>query len=114
VWRVKAVLPLLMSAALLAGCGGSDARERINAPASALPHSGERGAQVARGAGCLACHRLGTAGSEGPGPDLTDVGSRLTAREIAQVLRDPVPPMPNFEGPAPDFRALVDYLAGLE
>ena len=108
----RIVLPL-MAALLLAGCGGSDARERINVEAEDLPDGDARGAQVVRGAGCLACHRIGAQGSGGPGPELTRVGARLSPAQIADVLRDPVRPMPNFEGPAADFDALVRYLSEL-
>lgn len=106
------LLPLVATLAL-AGCGGDDARKRINVDASQLPDGDARGAQVVRGAGCLACHRLADQGSDGPGPDLTRVGARLSTEEIAEVLRDPVRPMPNFEGPAADFDALVRYLGEL-
>ena len=110
---VRRILVPLLATFALAGCGGSDARERINVEAEELPNGDARGAQVVRGAGCLACHRIGDQGSGGPGPELTRVGARLSAEEIAGVLRDPQPPMPNFEGPAPDFDALVRYLSEL-
>ena len=34
----------------------------------------ERGKQIAAQSGCLACHKIGENGNDGPGPDLTDIG----------------------------------------
>ena len=69
------------------------------------------GRQVFLDAGCLACHRLGAAGNNGPGPNLTDVGRRLTPQAIARVLTSPAPPMPSFRAmPRMQFRALINYL----
>jgi menaquinol-cytochrome c reductase cytochrome b/c subunit len=67
--------------------------------------------------GCLACHQIGKAGNPGPGPNLTDVGARLTAAEIANALADPTAPMPSFQeikhSDPIAWRALVAYLARL-
>jgi hypothetical protein len=64
--------------------------------------------------GCLACHRIGTEGTSGIGPNLTDVGARLTRRAITRALRHPTPPMPSFTDLSQrDLRALVEYLSRL-
>lgn len=66
--------------------------------------------------GCLACHRIDNEGSSGPGPNLSDVGARLTSAALARVLTDPVPPMPSSRSldlPRRDFRALLAYLSRL-
>ena len=105
---------LACAAVLAAGCGGEDSRGSVNAPADALPDGDARGARIVSGAGCLACHRLGGQGADGPGPDLTQVGARLEPAAIREVLRDPNPPMPDYRSlPPVDLDALVAYLAGL-
>jgi menaquinol-cytochrome c reductase cytochrome b/c subunit len=64
--------------------------------------------------GCLACHRIGNEGTSSIGPNLSDVGARLTARAITRALRHPTPPMPSFADLSRrDFRALVAYLVRL-
>ena len=39
----------------------------------------ESGRQVVAQSGCLACHKIGENGNDGPGPELTDIGDRLPA-----------------------------------
>jgi hypothetical protein len=70
-------------------------------------------AVVAR-TGCLACHRIAEAGNNGPGPDLTHVGSRLPPKAIERALIASPAPMPSFSRlPQPQRRALVYFLAQL-
>lgn len=65
-------------------------------------------------AGCLACHEIGIAGNDGPGPSLTTVGSRLSEDEIRRTLLSPSPPMPSYrELPKRDLDDVVAYLAAL-
>ncbi len=72
----------------------------------------DRGRAVAAQAGCLACHRIGDAGNEGPGPELTDVAARLPRAAIARTLVAPVAPMPSYSHlPRPRFDALVTFLS---
>jgi menaquinol-cytochrome c reductase cytochrome b/c subunit len=75
----------------------------------------EKGKQVVAQSGCLACHKIGENGNDGPGPHLTDVADRLPSQAIARTLINPTAPMPSFAGlekSAPDkFKALVTYLA---
>ena len=40
----------------------------------------EKGKQVVAQSGCLACHKIGENGNDGPGPELTDIGARLPSR----------------------------------
>jgi mono/diheme cytochrome c family protein len=64
--------------------------------------------------GCLACHRIGDQGNDGPGPNLTRVGTELAPSAIAHTLRHPAAPMPSFANlKQRDFRALVSYLSHL-
>jgi Cytochrome C oxidase, cbb3-type, subunit III len=71
------------------------------------------GRQVVLDSGCLACHRIGSEGNGGPGPNLSAVGATLTPQAIATVLRHPRPPMPPSRLSRSDFRALVAYLSQL-
>jgi ubiquinol-cytochrome c reductase cytochrome b subunit/menaquinol-cytochrome c reductase cytochrome b/c subunit len=77
----------------------------------------EPGKTVAAASGCLGCHRIGHNGNSGPGPELTDVGSRLRAPAIRRTLLNPTAPMPSYSGLAKNnpkqFTELVDFLASL-
>jgi ubiquinol-cytochrome c reductase cytochrome b subunit/menaquinol-cytochrome c reductase cytochrome b/c subunit len=68
--------------------------------------------------GCLACHKIGDNGNDGPGPNLTHVGSKLKAAAIASTLVNPTAPMPSFKSLAtnsPDkFKNLVGFLSELQ
>lgn len=73
-----------------------------------------RGRKVLAQSGCLACHQIGAAGNDGPGPSLARIGHRLSGRSLARVLRDPEAPMPSFEKlPKGKFDDLVVYLRNL-
>jgi quinol---cytochrome c reductase cytochrome c subunit, bacillus type len=69
---------------------------------------------IAAQSGCLACHKIGENGNDGPGPNLTEIGNRLPAAAIERTLDNPTAPMPSFRGlPAEKKTALVDFLAQL-
>ena len=73
------------------------------------------GKLVAAQSGCLACHKLGDNGNDGPGPPLTDVGSRVPKQAIARTLINPTAPMPSFKDlPPAKFNALVAFLSQLQ
>jgi ubiquinol-cytochrome c reductase cytochrome b subunit/menaquinol-cytochrome c reductase cytochrome b/c subunit len=67
--------------------------------------------------GCLACHKIGENGNDGPGPNLSHIGSKLKAAAIASTLVNPTAPMPSFKSLAqtqPEkFRNLVGFLSEL-
>ena len=72
------------------------------------------GRQIAAQAGCLACHKIGESGNDGPGPPLEHIARRLPKQAIARTLINPTSPMPSFrELPPEKFRVLVDFLATL-
>ena len=72
----------------------------------------EGGRVVLLQSGCLACHRIGTAGNAGPGQDLSQVGTRLAPAAIERAILDATAPMPSFSGlPKPKLRALVAFLS---
>jgi Cytochrome c len=70
------------------------------------------GRKVFTETGCLACHRIGENGNQGPGPNLTYVGARLSLREIERALVSSPAPMPSFKAlPANQMRDLVRFLS---
>src|SRR4051794_257020 len=74
----------------------------------------EKGKLVAAQSGCLACHKIGENGNDGPGPHLTDIGSKLEKGAIRRTLENPTAPMPSFAGLPEDKKAaLVDFLSSL-
>jgi menaquinol-cytochrome c reductase cytochrome b/c subunit len=68
--------------------------------------------------GCLACHKIGDNGNDGPGPNLTHIASKLKPAGIASTLVNPTAPMPSFRGletNSPDkFKNLVGFLSELQ
>src|SRR5215217_7323825 len=74
----------------------------------------EAGKLVAAQSGCLACHKIGENGNDGPGPHLTDIGDKLQPAAIRRTLDNPTAPMPSFAGlPEEKKAALVAFLAQL-
>src|SRR5918998_1639265 len=74
----------------------------------------EAGKLVPAQAGCLACHKIGENGNDGPGPELTDIGDKLLPGAILRTLENPTAPMPSFSGlPEEKKQQLVDFLASL-
>jgi ubiquinol-cytochrome c reductase cytochrome b subunit/menaquinol-cytochrome c reductase cytochrome b/c subunit len=75
----------------------------------------EAGKQVVAQSGCLACHKIGENGNDGPGPNLTHIGSRLPRQGIARTLVNPTAPMPSFKNlPPQKFNAVVAFLSQLK
>ena len=75
----------------------------------------EAGKLVVAQSGCLACHKLGDNGNDGPGPQLTHIGARLPANGIARTLVNPQAPMPSFKNLPPEkFKAVVAFLSQLK
>jgi menaquinol-cytochrome c reductase cytochrome b/c subunit len=74
----------------------------------------EAGKLVVAQSGCLACHKIGHNGNDGPGPDLSDIGEKLPKAAILRTLENPTAPMPSFAGmPEEKKTAMVDFLAQL-
>jgi ubiquinol-cytochrome c reductase cytochrome b subunit/menaquinol-cytochrome c reductase cytochrome b/c subunit len=64
---------------------------------------------------CLACHKIGENGNDGPGPQLTHIASKLPPQAIAATLRNPTAPMPSFRNlPKQKFNDLVAFLSQLQ
>jgi quinol---cytochrome c reductase cytochrome c subunit, bacillus type len=75
----------------------------------------KRGELVVGQSGCLACHVIGSNGNNGPGPNLTHVGSKVPSQAIASTLINPTPPMPSFRNlPKQKFADLVGFLSELQ
>ena len=74
----------------------------------------EPGKLVVAQSGCLACHKIGENGNDGPGPHLTDIADKLPKAAILQTLENPTAPMPSYRNlPEGKKAALVDFLAQL-
>ena len=73
------------------------------------------GRAVVAQSGCEACHKIGDNGNDGPGPKLTNIGSRLPRQGIARTLVNPTAPMPSFKNlPPQKFKAVVAFLSLLK
>jgi len=80
-----------------------------------VPANLEKGKLVAAQSGCLACHKIGENGNDGPGPELTDIGSKLLPGAIQRTLENPTAPMPSYRDLDPEKkRDLVAFLAQLK
>jgi ubiquinol-cytochrome c reductase cytochrome b subunit/menaquinol-cytochrome c reductase cytochrome b/c subunit len=65
--------------------------------------------------GCLACHVIGSNGNNGPGPNLTHIGSLLEPQAIVSTLINPTAPMPSYRYLPPEkFKNLVGFLSMLQ
>lgn len=67
--------------------------------------------------GCLACHRIGTAGNGGRralGPELTTIGAELDRAELRRAIVSGPSFMPSYrELPRAELAAMVGYLGSL-
>lgn len=74
----------------------------------------EEGKQVVAGAGCLACHKLGENGNDGPGVELTHIGRTVPRAAILRSVEIGPGIMPSFRDlPQGKLEALADFLASL-
>jgi menaquinol-cytochrome c reductase cytochrome b/c subunit len=80
-----------------------------------VPPQYEAGKLVAAQSGCLACHKIGENGNDGPGPELTNIGATLYPAAIQRTLENPTAPMPSYKNlPAEKKQALVAFLSQLK
>ncbi|HEX4838695.1 MAG TPA: c-type cytochrome [Solirubrobacteraceae bacterium] len=100
---------------------GSPTAIEMGTPAAVVRAGGqtlaeyEAGKKVVAQSGCLACHKIGDNGNDGPGPNLTHVASRLPRQGIARTLVNPTAPMPSFKNlPPQKFNAVVAFLSQLK
>jgi menaquinol-cytochrome c reductase cytochrome b/c subunit len=74
----------------------------------------EPGKQVTASQGCLACHKLGENGNDGPGPELTEIGRNLPREAIARSLDVGPGIMPSYQSlPPKQQEQLTEFLASL-
>ena len=79
-----------------------------------VPAELQAGKLVTAQSGCLACHKIGENGNDGPGPELTEIADKLPKAAIRRTLENPTAPMPSYAGlPEEKKAALVDFLAYL-
>ena len=92
--------------------------ERVIAQGPQAVQQYEAGRQVAAQSGCLACHKIGENGNDGPGPELTEIADRLPAAGIERTLLNPTAPMPSFrslqQNEPQKFQDLVAFLGQLK
>jgi len=100
---------------------GSPTAIELKTPTAVLHAGGtqlaeyEAGKKVVAQSGCLACHKIGENGNSGPGPELTNIATRLERQGIARTLVNPTAPMPSFKNlPPKKFNAVVAFLSQLK
>jgi quinol-cytochrome oxidoreductase complex cytochrome b subunit len=75
----------------------------------------EEGKQFVAQSGCLACHKIGENGNDGPGPELTDIASRLPRAAIFRSLQVGPGIMPSYADASPrELDEAADFLATLD
>jgi menaquinol-cytochrome c reductase cytochrome b/c subunit len=75
----------------------------------------EAGKQITAAQGCLACHKLGENGNDGPGPELTEIGRKLPREAIARSLEVGPSIMPSYTALTPkQLNDLTTFLASLD
>ena len=75
----------------------------------------ENGRLSVASAGCEDCHDVAGNGNNGPGPELTHIGSRIPPQGLARTLANPTAPMPSFKSlPPQKFEAIVYFLSQLK
>jgi ubiquinone/menaquinone biosynthesis C-methylase UbiE len=74
----------------------------------------QAGKEVVAGSGCLACHKLGENGNNGPGPELTHIAARIPRAAIIRSVEIGPGIMPSFrELPKKKLNELADFLSSL-
>jgi menaquinol-cytochrome c reductase cytochrome b/c subunit len=72
------------------------------------------GSEIVAGSGCLACHKLGANGNNGPGPELTHIGARIPRAAIVRSIEIGPSIMPSFRELSPEkLNQVADFLSSL-
>jgi ubiquinol-cytochrome c reductase cytochrome b subunit/menaquinol-cytochrome c reductase cytochrome b/c subunit len=94
----------------LGATGGSPTEIDMKVPARY-----EAGKEVVAGYGCLACHKLGENGNNGPGPELTHIAQRIPRAAIIRSVEIGPGIMPSFRDlPPKKIEELADFLSSLD
>jgi Cytochrome c, mono- and diheme variants len=100
---------VLLLAVVLAACGGGGADDAGQGTANGAKQAVSEGERL-YGKRCMACHGEGLEG--GFGPELRNVGERLSREELIRVIRDGRNTMPAFKDRLTDaeIEAIVDWI----
>ncbi len=80
-----------------------------------VPKQYEAGKLIAAQSGCLACHQIGENGNHGPGPNLTNIATRIPRDAIVRSLQVGPGIMPSYSDlPPQKLNQLADFLASLD
>jgi mono/diheme cytochrome c family protein len=75
----------------------------------------EAGKEITAQAGCLACHKVGENGNNGPGPELTHIAENVPRAAILRSLEIGPGIMPSFRDlPPKKLNELADFLSSLD
>jgi menaquinol-cytochrome c reductase cytochrome b/c subunit len=75
----------------------------------------EPGKEITAQSGCLACHKIGENGNNGPGPELTHIGARVPEAAILRSLQIGPGIMPSYKDLSPEKQEQVaQFLASLD
>jgi ubiquinol-cytochrome c reductase cytochrome b subunit/menaquinol-cytochrome c reductase cytochrome b/c subunit len=75
----------------------------------------EPGKEVVAQSGCLACHKLGENGNNGPGPELTHIADRIPRAAIIRSVNVGPSIMPSYSKlPPKKIDQLADFLSSLK
>jgi menaquinol-cytochrome c reductase cytochrome b/c subunit len=75
----------------------------------------EAGKEIAANAGCLACHKIGENGNNGPGPELTHIGARIPRAAIIRSVEIGPGIMPSYRDlPEKKKEELANFLSSLD
>ncbi len=75
----------------------------------------EPGALIVAQSGCLACHKLGENGNNGPGPELTHIASKIPRAAIIRSVQIGPGIMPSYRDlPPKKLNQLADFLSSLD
>ena len=86
-----------------------------NEIALAVPPQYKAGEEVVAQSGCGACHKIGTNGNNGPGPELTHIGARIPRAAILRSLQIGPGIMPSYQGlPPKKLNDAADFLSSLD
>jgi menaquinol-cytochrome c reductase cytochrome b/c subunit len=75
----------------------------------------EQGKLIVAQSGCLACHKIGENGNDGPGPELTHIAERIPRAAIIRSLNVGPGIMPAYDGLSEEkLNQAADFLASLD